>query len=463
MSELKILLNEKSGNDKAFKIINSFTPARILAIGFALLILLGGLILSLPIATEDGMGTPLIDSLFTATSAVCVTGLVVVDTADHFSVLGEIVILCLIQIGGLGFMTFATLFAILLGRKINLRQRILLQESFNQLSLEGIVRLVKNVLIFSFTIEGIGALILFLRWYGTMGLRKALYYAVFHAVSAFNNAGFDLFGNFSSLTGQTNDIVLNFTVMTLIILGGLGFAVLVDIYNKGDKKLSLHSRLVLKTTFWLILIGFVFIFLSEFNNPKTLANMDLLTKIQASLFHSVTPRTAGFNTIPMPDLKLSTIFFTILLMFIGASPGSTGGGIKTTTFLSLVLCTISVLKGQDQIVVKERTLPNSIIRKSFVITFLAFFWISTVVLILLLTEKVDFLPVVFETVSAFGTVGLSLGITPSLTFIGKVLIIFTMFFGRVGLLTVMLAIALRNNRTVALSHIKYPEEKIIIG
>jgi trk system potassium uptake protein TrkH len=250
--------------------------------------------------------------------------------------------------------------------------------------------------------------------------------------------------------------------MTLIILRS-GFAVLVGHFNRGDKKLSLHSRLVLKTTFWLILIGFVFIFLSEFNNPKTLANMDLLTKIQASLFHSVTPRTAGFNTIPMPDLKLSTIFFTILLMFIGASPGSTGGGIKTTTFLSLVLCTISVLKGQDQIVVKERTLPNSIIRKSFVITFLAFFWISTVVLILLLTEKVDFLPVVFETVSAFGTVGLSLGITPSLTFIGKVLIIFTMFFGRVGLLTVMLAIALRNNRTVALSHIKYPEEKIIIG
>ncbi|NLI91227.1 MAG: Trk family potassium uptake protein [Peptococcaceae bacterium] len=461
MSEIRILLNGKNSNGNS-QIISSFTPARILALGFAVLILLGGVLLSLPVATENGLGTPYLDAVFTATSALCVTGLVVVDTADHYSVFGEIVIICLIQIGGLGFMTFATLFAILLGRKIKLRERILLQESFNQLSLEGIVRLAKLVLIFSFVIEASGALILFLRWFHEMGTTKAAYYAVFHSVSAFNNAGFDLFGKFLSLTEQTGDIAVNLTIMFLIIIGGLGFAVLADVYNKKGKKLNLHSRLVIQTTIFLIIVGFLFIFFNELTNPKTLGNLDMLSKILASFFQSVSPRTAGFNTLPIADLHPSTVFFIIILMFIGASPGSTGGGIKTTTFLSVILCIISILKGNENVVIKERTIPHATIRKSFAITLLALLWIITVVLILLRTEAAGLLPILFETVSAFGTVGLTMGLTPSLSAVGKIFIILTMYFGRVGLITVLLAISLKSKDN-ALSHIKYPEDKIIIG
>ncbi len=466
MPETKILLTESQNRNKDSnkrKFIGRSTPARILAIGFLLLILLGGLLLCLPIASENGTGTPLIDSLFTSTSAVCVTGLVVVDTADNYSSFGEIIILFLIQIGGLGFMTFATLFAIILGRKINLRERILLQESLNQLSLEGIVRLIKNVLLLSFSIEGFGALILFLRWFQEMGWQKALYYAIFHSVSSFNNSGFDLFGGFRSLTSFSGDAVVNFTIMGLIILGGLGFYVLSEIYTKKGRNLSLHSRLVIRSTVLLILIGAILIFLLEMNNPGTLGNADYYTKIIASLFQSVSPRTAGFNTLSIGDLKPATLLLIIILMFIGASPGSTGGGIKTTTFVSIILCVISVLKGRENVVAQGRTLPNSIIRKSFALIALAIFWVSLVVFILLITEHATFMQIIFETVSAFATVGLSTGITASLSMMGKIALILTMFFGRVGLITVMLAIGLQSNKAEALSHVKYPEERIMIG
>ncbi|RNC62944.1 MAG: Ktr system potassium uptake protein B [Candidatus Dichloromethanomonas elyunquensis] len=463
MSEIKILLNSQKANSRSLLMTSSMSPARILAIGFALLILLGGALLSLPIATENYSGTPYLDAVFTATSALCVTGLVVVDTADHYSFFGEIVILCLIQIGGLGFMSFATLFAILLGRKINLRQRIILQESFNQLSLEGIVRLVKSVLIFSFAIEGMGALLLFLRWYHKMGISKGAYYAIFHSISAFNNAGFDLYGGFRSLTAQTNDLIVNLTIMSLIIAGGLGFTVLVDIYQKRGGKLNLHSRLVLQTTFLLIVISFIFILFNEMNNQKTIGDLDWYTKILASLFQSVAPRTAGFSTLQIADFNPSTLFFMIILMFIGASPGSTGGGIKTTTFLSVILCIVSVLKGNENVVTKERTLPHNTIRKSFAITILALIWVVTVIIVLLRTETTGLLSILFEIVSAFGTVGLTMGLTPSLSVIGKIFIILTMYFGRVGLVTVALAISLKNKKHTPMSHIKYPEDKIIIG
>lgn len=460
MPEIKLQYNHSKEKVKS---MNFFTPARILAVGFALLVLSGGVLLSLPAATEDSMGTPFLDALFTATSATCVTGLVVVDTGTHYSVFGELVILCLIQIGGLGFMSFATLVAILLGKKINLKERILLKESYNQLSLAGIVKLVKRIAIFSFTIEGIGAFILFFNWYTEMGPQKAFYYSVFHAVSAFNNAGFDLFGGFSSLTARASDPILNLIIMALIILGGLGFSVLAEVYTKGFKRLSLHSRLVLQTTAALILVGAFLIYLLEMNNPRTMANFDAVSKVLAALFHSVSPRTAGFNTLPMADLAPATLFLTIILMFIGGSPGSTAGGIKTTTFMSVILCLRSVLKGREAVTVKEKTLSHSIIKKAFAVTILALFWIAAVVFILLITEEAGLLQIMFETVSAFGTVGLTMGLTPSLTSIGKIAIMLTMFLGRVGLITVILALTPENNHSVGLSHIKYPEERIMIG
>jgi len=440
----------------------SFSPTRILVLGFLGLILIGAFLLRLPYASEDGSGTAFIDALFTSTSAVCVTGLVVVDTANHFSLFGELIVLCLIQIGGLGFMTFATLFAMLLGRRIGLRERIILQESFNQLTLEGIVRLVKHILIFSFAIEGLGAMILFLRWLSEMGWQKALYFSIFHAVSAFNNAGFDIMGNSSSLTPYAQDAVINLSLMALIIVGGLGFAVLADLYASKHKKRSLHTRLVLQTTLILILLGFIAIFFMEMNNPKTLGALHFPSKFSAALFQSVTARTAGFNTISIADLRPTSLFFMMILMFIGASPGSTGGGIKTTTFVSILLFLRSIFYGHEHVTIKERTLPYSLIKKSFAIASLGVSWVVILISFLLLTEDAGFLEIVFEAVSAFGTVGLSMGLTPDLSLAGKIAIMLTMFFGRVGLITVALAIGVNQN-SHALSHLKYPEEKIIIG
>lgn len=461
MSEIKISYN----NIEKVNILKqkSFTPARILVIGFALLILLGGLLLSLPIASESRTATPFIDSVFTSTSAVCVTGLIVVDTASHYSTFGEIVILCLIQIGGLGFMSFATLIAMILGRKINFRERILLQESYNQISTEGIVRLIRAVLIISFSIEGIGAIFLFCGWLPGLGWEKAMYYAIFHSISSFNNAGFDLMGNFQSLTGYVGNPFVNFTVMALIVLGGLGFSVITEIIYKRGKRLGLHSRLVLQTTGILILTGAILIFIFEINNPNTLGNLDLFSKIQASLFQSVTPRTAGYNTLAITELKPATLFLITLLMFIGASPGSTGGGIKTTTFASIILCIRSILTGRQDVTAFERTISANTVRRAFGLTFISFFWITIVVLLLLVTEKASLMQILFETVSAFGTVGLTDGLTPSLTSFGKVAIMLTMYFGRIGLITFLLSVILKSKKSEALTNIKYPEEKIMIG
>lgn len=436
------------------------TPAQILAIGFAGVILFGAILLTLPAASADGQGTRFIDALFTSTSAVCVTGLVVVDTGTHYSVFGQIVIMLLIQIGGLGFMSIATLYAIILGKKITLKERILLQEAFNQINLEGIVRLVKYVLQVTFAIEGIGALILAVRWSFDLGWKKAIYFGIFHSVSAFNNAGFDLFGRYSSLVGYVGDVTVNLVIMSLIVLGGLGFAVLSELYINRGKKLSLHSFIVLRTTVVLILAGAVLIYFLEVGNPKTLGPLDPLTRVLASLFQSVTPRTAGYNTLSIGDLRDSTLLLTIVLMFIGASPGSTGGGIKTTTFVAVLLSIRAAFSGKQDVVVRERTIPQELIQKAFVVSLLALLLVLVVTAILTLTEKAGFLALLFDTTSAFATVGLTTGITPSLTDIGKLALTFTMYAGRVGPLTVAVALAQRRETSV---HLKYPEEKILIG
>ena len=437
------------------------TPSRVLALGFAIVILLGALLLTLPFATQNGLGLPFLNALFTATSAVCVTGLVVVDTATTFTTYGQVIILALIQVGGLGFMTFATMFALILGKRITFKERLLLQEALNQVSVEGIVRLFKSVIQISFAIEAIGALILTLRWSFDFGWQKALYLGIFHSISAFNNAGFDLFGNFSSLTAYAGDPIVNITIMLLIICGGLGFIVLVDLLVHKGKTFKLHTKIVVQVTGILILVGAVFIFVIEFTNPETLGPLPLGTKVLASFFQSVSPRTAGFNSINIAGMHETTLLSMIGLMFIGASPGSAGGGIKTTTFISIILSVLSTYRSQPHVVYKGRTLPRDVIQKAWAITTSAAFLIFITVSILSLTESADLLAILFEVTSAFGTVGLSMGITPALSSVGKIAIILTMFIGRVGPLTLAFVLSQKKNKRAG--QIKYPDERIMIG
>ncbi|GJM73778.1 hypothetical protein HMSSN036_59940 [Paenibacillus macerans] len=306
----------------------SFSPPQILVLGFALIILLGSLLLMLPISSAAGETLPFVDALFTATSATCVTGLVVVDTGTYFSTFGQVVIMLLIQVGGLGFMTMATLFSLVLKRKISLKDRLILQEAMNQNTMEGIVRLIRKVLLYSLVIESCAALLFAIRWAFDMPLGRALYFGVFHAVSMFNNAGFDLFGEYRSLTLYVADPLVNFVAMFLIVSGGIGFIVLSDIIDSGAPQLSLHSKVVLSMTSALIVVGALVIFIFEFTNSRTLAPLGWGGKFWAALFQSVTPRTAGANTVDIGALRQASQFFMIILMFIGASPSSTGGGIK---------------------------------------------------------------------------------------------------------------------------------------
>lgn len=430
-------------------------------LGFAVIILIGSFLLSLPIATQNGKGLDGLDAFFTATSATCVTGLVVVDTGSTFSLFGELVILSLIQIGGLGFMTFATLIALLIGRKISFRERLLIQESLNYTSPQGSVKLIKTILLFTLIAEGIGSLLLAIRFSFDMPLQKAIYYGIFHAVSNFNNAGFDLMGEFRSLTGYVDDPTVTLTVCILIILGGIGFIVVHNVYeNRTFRKISLHSKVVLATTAILLTVGTILIFILEYNNPKTLQPLSLGGKVLASFFNSVTPRTAGSNTLNIPDLTISTLFLTIIFMFIGASPGSTGGGIKTTTFATLMGAAWSQIKGKRDVEFFRYRIIPTMIYKSLTIILIALMLIIGVTMILSITEPTnDFLMILFETVSAFGTVGLSMGLTPELTTVGKIIISIAMFIGRLGPLTVAIALAAQ----IENEHYRHPEGKFMIG
>lgn len=435
-------------------------PPQILVMGFASIILLGTLLLTLPISNTTGEPLDFIDALFTATSATCVTGLVVKDTGTFFSTFGQVVIILLIQVGGLGFMTMATLFAFMLKRKISLRDRLLLQEAMNQNTMEGIVRLIRKVLFFSLIIEGAAAILLTTRWAFDMPFGKALYFGIFHAISMFNNAGFDLFGDFRSLTGYVYDPIVNFVVMFLIVSGGIGFIVLSDLVDfRRNRRLSLHSKVVLSMTAFLIVFGAVVIFVFEYSNPRTLGSLNWGGKILGSLFQSVTPRTAGANTLDLGSMRQASQFFIIILMFIGASPGSTGGGIKTTTFTLIIGAVISMLRGREDIVLFRYRLAQERIFKALTITLLALLLVMSVAMVLSTTEDSSFLMILYETTSAFGTVGLTLGLTTHLTLIGKILISFTMFAGRLGPLTLAYALGPKKGKELY----RHPEGKIIIG
>lgn len=436
------------------------SPPQIMVLGFASIILIGALLLMLPISSTSGNVVSFIDALFTATSATCVTGLVVLDTGTTFTIFGKTVIMVLIQVGGLGFMTMATLFAMMMKRKISLRDRLILQEAMNQGSMEGIVRLIRRVLIYSLVIEGCAAVLLSIRWAFDMPLGKAIYFGIFHAVSMFNNAGFDIFGDFRSLTDYVYDPLVNIVVMFLIVSGGIGFIVMSDLVEfRVKRKLSLHSKVVLSTTTGLILIGALVIFIFEFTNQRTLGNLNLGGKILSAFFQSVSPRTAGANTVDIAGLRQASQFFMVILMFIGASPGSTGGGIKTTTFTLMIGAVIAMLRGREDVVLFRYRLAQERIYKALTLTLLALLLVLSVSMLLSTTEDSNFLAILFETTSAFATVGLTMGLTPELSIIGKVLICLTMFAGRLGPLTLVYALGPKQGKPLY----KHPEGKIIIG
>ena len=419
---------------------------------------MGTILLNLPIATHNGESIGFINALFTSASAVCVTGLVVVNTGEFWSLFGQITIILLIQMGGLGFMTMATVGALAIGKKITLKERLVIKEQLNQETMSGLVKLTKYVILSTLAIEGLGAILLSTRFIPIYGNAKGIWFSIFHSISAFCNAGFDITGD--SIVPFVGDFTINMTISALVILGGLGFSVYIDISrNKKFKKLHLHSKLVLTITGFLLGIGMLVFILTEFNNPLTLGSLNISEKILSSFFQSVVPRTAGFNSVNIGVLHDTTVFFMIILMFIGGSPGSTAGGIKTTTFGTLMLTTIGVIRGNRDVVAYRRRIGEDVINRSLAIVTVSIILIIIVSFILTVTEAATFLDVLFETTSAFATVGLTRGITPNLTDFGKIIIILTMYAGRVGPLTMAFAFAQKNKR----SNFRYSEGNIIVG
>lgn len=436
---------------------------QIIAIGFAGIILSGALFLSLPAASRDGNPLPFTDALFTSTSATCVTGLVVYDTYTKFSLFGQIIILCLIQIGGLGFMTVATLFLMMTGRKIGLAERGLLTDSVNAFHIGGIVRLIRRVILCTAIFEGVGAILLALRFCPQMGMVTGIYYAVFHSISAFCNAGFDLMGRFApytSLVPYQSDVLVNLTIMTLIVIGGLGFVVWDDIMeHKLDfNHYKLHTKIVIISTAFLIAAGAILFYFMEKSN--TLAMMTPVDKLLASLFQSVTPRTAGFNTVDIGALSESGTVLSMLLMLVGASPGSTGGGIKTTTIMVILLATVSYIRNQDDINIFQRRLEGNILKRAYCSATLYIIMSVLGVFLLITIQNLPVKDAAFETLSAIGTVGLSTGITRELNTLSRIIIILLMYSGRIGSLTLAMAIVAHMNKKITFRN---PEEKIIIG
>nr|WP_294570509.1 TrkH family potassium uptake protein [uncultured Romboutsia sp.] len=448
-------------------IVNKMEPTQIMVIGFAIVILIGAILLSMPISTQNGESIGFLDALFTSTSAVCVTGLIAVDTSTYWSFFGQLIIITLIQIGGLGFMTVTTLFSLIIKKRINLKERLLIQESLNQIDLSGLVKLTRYILLTTFFIEGTGALLLSTVFIPQFGILNGIWYSIFHAISAFCNAGFDLMGvvsgPFSSLTYYVNNFTITITISLLIILGGIGFPVILDVIrNKKLSKLTIHSKVVLFSTIVLIAFGMLFILLLEYNNPNTLGKLGFGGKILASLFQSITIRTAGFNTIDLAAMRESSIFVMIILMFIGASPASTGGGIKTTTIATLILTVKSFILEKQDIEVCKRRISETTVKKSLGIFLIGITIVVMGTLIISITDP-DFslLEVEFEVVSAIATVGLSIGGSPNLSVLGKIFIMLFMFMGRVGSLTIFMALASRGVKNNP--PIRYPEGKIIVG
>ncbi|WP_438350354.1 TrkH family potassium uptake protein [Paenibacillus sp. FA6] len=440
------------------------TPPKILVFGFAIIIFIGAILLSLPIASSTGVALSFVDALFMATSATCVTGLAVIDPGTQLSLFGEIVMLSLFQIGGLGFTTMATLIALVFNKRISIKERLILQQAMNHGSMEGIVRLMRKVIFYSLTIELIGAALLAIRFSLDMPIIQAMYYGVFHSISSFTNVGFDILGTihgpFSSFNPYVNDPFVNLILMLLIFLGGIGFIVISDLLGfRKSRKLLLHSKVVLTVSVALIVVGTIVIYIFEYTNVHTLQALSHPDKIIASALQSVTTRSGGISTLDIPMLRQSTQFFMIIWMFIGAAPGSTGGGIKVTTFAILIGAVYTMARGREDVVFFRNRIAKEVVYKAITLTLLSFLLVIAFTMVLSITEDRQFLTLLFETTSAFGTCGLSMGITPDLSPFGKGSITFLMFLGRLGPLTLAYALTPKAKK----ESFRYPEGKITIG
>lgn len=442
----------------------NMSAMKVIAIVFAVIILTGACLLTLPVASRDGVSSGFLPALFTATSATCVTGLVLFDTWSQWSGFGQIVIIALIQIGGLGFMSAATLLVFMLRKRIGLKHRLVMAQALSVSDMDGVVRLQKTVLVGSFLIEGIGAAILFCRFLPEYGFGRALKWGIFHSVSAFCNAGFDIFGyitpDASVMEFQSDPIVL-LTLASLIVVGGLGFIVWQDVAEKRIfKKLSVYARLVLMTTLGLIVVGWTLICLLEWNNPDTLGAMTVGDKLLNGLFQSITLRTAGFASLDQAKLTEGGKAISIVLMLIGGSSGSTAGGLKTVTFIVLILFMTTRARGRDTVCVFKHTIPQGQVLDSMTIAFILIFLAVFGGIFISATSPVGFTEGVFEAVSALATVGLTAGATTSLSIPAQILIILYMYFGRVGVLTISMGF-LAGNRVEERFH--YAETNLLIG
>lgn len=448
---------------KRFRI--SMTPPQLILLGFAVVILLGSLLLALPISTKSGQAVSYTDALFTATSATCVTGLVTLSTVATWSIFGQVIILLLIQIGGLGVITVMAGIMLLLQKRFGIKDRVLLQDSFNLNTLSGLVIFLRKVIAGTFIIESLGAVLYMTVFVPHFGV-KGIWISVFNSVSAFCNAGIDIISDYS-LCDFAHNPVVNITTCLLIFMGGIGFIVWWDVLDavkkqkaKWFKHLTLHSKIALSSSVFLILAGAVLIFVFEYNNPDTIKDFSLFDKIQASVFQSVTTRTAGFMTIPQQNLTNPSSYVSLLLMFIGGSPAGTAGGIKTVTFTVLIASSISAIKNRNETVLFNRSIPKLAVSKAVAVTSVSFatMFLSTVFLSIFV--QADALDIIFETISATATVGLSRNLTSSLNEIGKIIIIITMYIGRVGPITLATMLSLGK---VKENIIKNPVEDISIG
>ncbi len=439
----------------------NFSYPRVLMLGFGIIILLGTLLLCLPIASRDGAWGNPVNCLFTATSATCVTGLIAYDTFSHWTIFGQLVILSLIQVGGLGFMTFISMFVMFLKKRISLRDRLLLMQSSGSMQLEGVGRLIRRILLGTLIFEGSGAVLLSIRFIRQFGFWEGVYNAVYHSISAFCNAGFDLMGKyapFSSLSPYQNDPFVLLTIMALIIIGGLGFIVWSDIsrHRLRFSKYSLHSKIVLIATAVLLVLGTVFFYFAEGN---ALANMDTGTRLLNAAFQSVTLRTAGFNTIDQTALSDGGSILSMILMLIGGSPASTAGGVKTVTVAVVFLTALAVIGNHREVTVGKRQLSAINIRQAFSVLMIYISVALSAAILLSFTEGSPLRFILYEVCSAVGTVGTTMGITTSLSVTGRIVITLLMFFGRIGGLS--LAMAFSENR--AEPPLSRPEENILIG
>ncbi len=443
--------------------LNKLHPVQILVLFFIIVILIGSVLLSLPISNVSGTYTNYINSLFTATSATCVTGLVIFDTGTYWSDFGRTVILILIQIGGLGVMSFTTFGALKFGKKISLSTSLLVREALNFEGFQGLSLIMRYVISFTVLVEFIGTLLMGFVFIPEYGFSRGLYVSLFVSISSFCNAGFDIFGNFSSLTGYFSNSYILIICMALIIIGGIGFGVITEfITYHHTRKVSSTTKIALIVTLIAIFAGAILYFMLEYDNPNTFGNMNLKDKIINSIFASVSPRTAGFNSVNLESMRSGSIFLTCLLMLIGGSPGSTAGGIKTTTVGVIVLFIYHYVKNQDKTIFLSKKISSKTIDKAFVLTFVSMFFISIFIILIAVTHKdVSFQSVVFEVFSAFNTVGLTIGLTSKLNLMGKLFIILAMYFGRVGTLTLLFAFT--NKIDKSKKCIKYPEVSITVG